>query len=151
MNPQTTLPEDFLGLQQEAERLAKEHVAVCQRFYKTWDELPLFQRVYLYDAQATLLRDLTRPASRDWLLRQMAYLIWGSVPEACPSWLQHKNKGFVIDLSLYEDFRVFCSNADHVKNFIAPGIERLDPTEALHKAALVVASAVKTTLPEGAR
>lgn len=62
----TTLPLDLGPLRVEAERLAKElHLAGMMR----WGETAHATRDLLTERQAMLLRDLTRPASRDFWVR----------------------------------------------------------------------------------
>jgi hypothetical protein len=142
------LPEDFPGVRSESVRLVKEQ-------YDAFSVISGLEPIAFdpkkhwlsIEAQATLLRDLSRPTSRDWLLRQMAYTIWGTVPESCPGWSKNRKGGFI--LSRRGDYRTFCSNVESSRDFPVPGIERLNPTEALHKAALAVAAAVNMSLPEG--
>ena len=73
MHDDTTLPHDFPGLREEAERLAREIFAVTEAQHgalaQRGNERPRADQERAVGAQAALLRDLTRPASRDWALR----------------------------------------------------------------------------------
>jgi len=70
------------ALCREAERLAKEHwgaVRVALENWNriepgkwTWDDIDPLERRFNIDAQARLLADLSRPESRDWLVRSGA-------------------------------------------------------------------------------
>jgi hypothetical protein len=68
------------ALCREAERLAKEHwgaVRVALENWNriepgkwTWDDIDPLERRFNIDAQARLLADLSRPESRDWMVRR---------------------------------------------------------------------------------
>ena len=140
----TALPEDFPGLQKEAERLAKEHVAACQRLYKPWDELPLFQQVCLYDAQATLLRDLTRQASRDWALRWLASrTIEAKAPGyECAAWYRYQSRWV---LWFGDESASFSESTLYKQKYRVAGISAImDPTEALALVCVHVANLTPT-------
>jgi len=93
------LPADLPGLQEEAERLAKEQWQALNTA-RNPDSGPGYwhpETAHLANvvAQVNLLRDLTRQASRDWAMR---WLATHAIPHATvgpfegPAWYKYQNR-----------------------------------------------------------
>lgn len=148
----TTLPADLPGLREEAERLAREFHAA---YWRDIDVVPpKFAGKYrrqATDAHVALLRDLTRPASRDWAVRYLAERVGLVVGATAPRWTRDEDGAWT--LSTGRASLVFCPEFcgsgmlpptwDGVRYVSMPAgmVAITDPAAALAAAVLAVSRA----------
>jgi hypothetical protein len=145
LRPEDLLPE-MPGLRQEAERLAKEHADTTNDMYRTiftWDELPEFQRSIRIEVQVALLRNLNRPASRDWAVRWLWSQWSHGEPSSCPSWKRRGGHWSIPSPVEQGAYIRFCDKAQGPCDVAVPGIDEVNSADvALLMACVVVARAV---------
>ena len=143
----TTLPATLPGLREEAERLAHEWQAAFDiaHFGPAWDELGESSKMAAINAHVSLLRDLTRQASRDWAMR---WLATHAIPRATvgpfegPAWYKYQNRWV---LWFGDHSAQFADSQKLAEKWRVHGIGAIgNPTEAL---AMVCAHVAK--VPDG--
>ena len=153
----TTLPRDFPGLRAEAERIARESMdtlaRIDSRFY-SFDDLPTQEDddrgpgygEAFTNAQAALLCDLTRLASREWLARQIFSKLHVAPAVLTPFWCRSApfswRKGYALVPPGAGDYPTIYFEESYRNKYTIPipGIENLEPPDALLVAALHVFS-----------
>lgn len=127
----TLLPADLPGLREEAERLAREWQAAFDvaHFGPAWDELGESGKAAAINAHTSLLRDLTRQASRDWALRWLTEKMGITPPGRwSPSWYKFGKVWFVSS----EGGETSFADTPHIGERRVPGLHvHTDPDEAL--------------------
>lgn len=155
----TTLPADLPGLREESERLARETYTALTAgdptAFQSWDALA--SQTLWIKGHARLLRDLSRPASRDYWARWLAERVGLTVGATAPRWrrLEVEVDDFTPNARTITLWELSCEagemsasvcfgeearSGEYHRTIAVPGISIVtDPAEALRLAVLAVA------------
>ena len=168
--PATLLPVALV--RPEAERLAREFYAALpvgspQNAYRKdyrdwpgrdytratlWDEQTEKWRARLVDAHVTLLRDMSRPASRDWAARELARLVGLECSATAPGWRVRDPRTlreWVLSGSGCSRIFIAEGPTEHSHEYVVPGLDALTyPAESLCAALVAVSATLRIDTPD---